>query len=163
MPVFAPLPSNGSVSSSVAGETACPIPNNAIWKLFALTAPPLHQRRSLPRPHQYFPAPSGKAVEIFRNSPKFPLDGLTQMSYGRGSDSPGAQALELLFGDLDRFRKRQTAGGRSHPELVIARDYLPAVLALIEDRDVKGGDGQGHGLGFSGLELDRFEGDRKST
>src|ERR1035437_4892956 len=86
MPVFAPLPSNGSVSSSVAGETACPIPNNAIWKLFALTAPPLHQRRSLPRPHQYFPAPSGKAVEIFRNSPKFPLDGLTQMSYGRGSD-----------------------------------------------------------------------------
>src|ERR1017187_3874992 len=88
MPVFAPLPSNGSVSSSVAGETACPIPNNAIWKLFALTAPPLHQRRSLPRPHQYFPAPSGKAVEIFRNSPKFPLDGLTQMSYGRGSDAP---------------------------------------------------------------------------
>src|ERR1035437_7878422 len=86
MPVFAPLPSNGSVSSSVAGETACPIPNNAIWKLFALTAPPLHQRRSLPRPHQYFPAPSGKAVEIFRNSPKFPLDGLTQMSYGCGSD-----------------------------------------------------------------------------
>src|ERR1039457_4956110 len=86
MPVFAPLPSNGSVSSSVAGETACPIPNNAIWKLFALTAPPLHQRRSLPRPHQYFPAPSGKAVEIFRNSPKFPLDGLTQMSYGRHRD-----------------------------------------------------------------------------
>src|SRR5436305_1693198 len=68
------------------GGIACLTPSNSIWRRSESTAPARPRRpRSLPIPHQCFPGFSGKAVEGFRNSPKFPVDGLTQKSYGRGS------------------------------------------------------------------------------
>jgi hypothetical protein len=85
-PAFAPLPSNGFVSSSAAGETVCPTPSSAICKPCAsLTPRHPRRRRLLPPPPQSFPPSCGNTVEIFRKSLNFPLDGITQMSHGRGS------------------------------------------------------------------------------
>src|SRR5206468_3695565 len=85
-PASVPWHSNGFGFYFVAGGIACLTPSNAMWRRLESAAPARpRQWRSLPIPHRCFPGFSGKAVEGFRNSPKFPLDGLTQKSNGRGS------------------------------------------------------------------------------
>src|SRR6266567_92548 len=85
-PRYAALPTNGSAFYTVAGGIACPIRSSDIWKRFAPTGlPKASRRRMLPSHLSASLKSSGKTVEVFPNRQKFPLDGLTQKSYGRGS------------------------------------------------------------------------------
>src|ERR1700720_1730005 len=74
-------PTSGFASSSAAGVIASPTPTNAMNKRSA---------REPLRPSQFHPIPkwisasSGNLVEVFPNPQNFPLDRVTQKSYGHG-------------------------------------------------------------------------------
>src|SRR5205823_5365907 len=132
MPAFVPWRSSGFGFCFVAGGTACLTPSNGMWRRSESTALARPRRPPLPIPHQRFPGFSGKAVEGFRNSPKFPLDGLTQKSDGRGSD----QKRRIING---AFRAPTVREGLLHSRATGGEAPLAEAPLLYEK---KGGPGQ---------------------